>query len=242
MIRVYELARQLGWSPKQLMQVLNDRGEYVNSPMNKVEAPVVRSILRDFAAQPDTPKATEADTLLDSAMFGRSAATTGAEETGSSFAADLARVRSASSPANSRPGAQGKWLPPVLRALLDEIIVPNRREDLGPPADGRPYYSWEMGKAKALHKEWARQQLLGLDGNDQTIIEWIRLTGDGQRPYLATNLALSGITAQEAALRLSYDRLDPLCDTIFSRYRDKRISKTEAVAEVYRWRRNQQTG
>jgi Translation initiation factor IF-2, N-terminal region len=242
MMRVHELARQLGWTPKQLMQVLNERGEYVKSPMNKIEAPVVRSILRDFAAQPETPTATEADTVLDPTMFGRSAATTAADETGSSFAAALARVRSAPSPANSPPGAPAKWLPPILRALLDEIMVPNRREDLGPPTDGGPYYPWEMGKAKALHKEWARQQLLGLNGNDDTVIEWIRLTGDGQRPYLATNLAQSGITAQEAALRLSYGRLDPLRDTIFSRYSDHRISKTEAVAEVYRWRRNQQTG
>ncbi|MFV8165307.1 translation initiation factor IF-2 N-terminal domain-containing protein [Mycobacterium sp. 134] len=241
-MRVYELARQLGWSPKQLMQVLNDRGEYVNSPMNKVEAPIVRSILRDFAAQSHMCNATEADTALDSLQFGRSAAITEAKETGSSFAADLARVRSTSSPAGLLPAAGGKWLPAVLRALLDEIIVPNRREDLGAPTDGRAYYPWEMGKAKALHKEWARQQLLGLDGSSETIIEWIRLTGDGQRPYLATNLALSGITAQEAALRLRYGRLDPLCDNIFSRYRDKRISKTEAVAEIYRWRRNQQAG
>jgi len=99
-----------------------------------------------------------------------------------------------------------------------------------------------MGKAKALQKEWARQQLLGLDGDDDTIIEWIRVTEDGQRPYLATNLAQSGITAREAALRLSYGRLDPQRDSIFRRYSDNRISKTEAVAEVHRWRRNQQTG
>lgn len=242
MMRVYELARQLGWSPKQLMQVLNERGEYVNSPMNKVEAPVARLILRDLAAQPDTPGTTDADAVLDTTMFGRSAATTALNETGPSFAADLAQIRSASSPAKSLPGAKAKWLPPILRVLLDEIIVPNRREDLGPPADGLSYYHWEIGKAKALQKEWARQQLVGLEGNDDTIVEWIRLTGDGQRPYLATNLTLSGITAQEAALRLSYGRLDPLRDTIFRRYSDNRISKTEAVAEVHSWRRNRQAG
>lgn len=238
MMRVYELARQLGWSPKQLIQVLNDRGEYVNSPMNKVEAPVVRSIRRDFAAPPDMPEARDADT----AMFGHSAATAGADETGSSFAADLARIRSTSSTTNSLTSANPKWVPPVLRALLDEIIVPNRREGFHPPSDGRPYHPREMAKAKAMHQEWARQRLLGLNGNDVSIIEWIRLTGDGQRPHLATNLMLSGITAQEAALRLSYGRLDPRCDTIFRRYSDNRISKTEAVAEVHRWRCNRQTG
>jgi hypothetical protein len=78
--------------------------------------------------------------------------------------------------------------------------------------------------------------------NDETIVEWIRLTRNGQRPYLATNLAQSGVAPQEAALRLSYDRLDPLRNDIFGRYSEQRVSKTEAVSEVHRWRRNQQTG
>lgn len=196
MMRIYELARQLGWSPKQLMQVLNQRGEYVSSPMNKLEAPVVRAILREFASQADTPTATDAHTVLDPTMFGHSAATTALGATGTSFAAESLESDLRRRPANALPGARGKWLPPILRALLDEIIVPNRREGLGPPTDGRPCYPWEMTKARALQKEWGSptKQLLRLIGSDETIVEWIRLTEDGQRPNVATDLALSGIT------------------------------------------------
>ena len=44
------------------------------------------------------------------------------------------------------------------------------------------------------------------------------------------------------ALTLRYGRVDPNSDNIFQRFRDGRISRTEAIAEVHQWRRNQNVG
>ena len=45
-VRVYELAKELGLSSKQLLGKLNDMGEFVRSASSTIEAPVVRR-LRD---------------------------------------------------------------------------------------------------------------------------------------------------------------------------------------------------
>jgi hypothetical protein len=240
MMRVHELAKRLGWTSSQLIKVLSERGEYVKSAMNKVEAPVVKSILREFASETSTPGYESIDSVLDPSMYGRSAATDNDSSSQLSFAAELARIKAQPSPAKMDKTKQHSWMAPVLKALLDEAIVPSRPEHLGTP-DG-PYYAWEIKKGKALQKEWVREQLNGLDGDDNTVTEWIRLSGDGQRPHLATELSQAGVTVSEAALRLSYGRSDPHRDTIFRRFRDGLISRTEAVAEVHQWRRNQYVG
>ena len=50
LMRVYELAKELGWPASQLVDELRSRGEYVKSAMSTIVAPVVRAIRRDFAA------------------------------------------------------------------------------------------------------------------------------------------------------------------------------------------------
>lgn len=240
MMRVYELANQLGWTSSQLITVLKERGEYVKSAGSRVESPVVRAMLRDFAAEISTPTEEFTERIVDPGIYGRSAATNDASDTELSFAADLARIKAQPSPASNRRTPQHSRIAPILKALLDEVIVPARPHHLGAPEG--PYYAWEVKKAKALHQQWVREQLNGLDGEDDTIIEWIRLTRDGQRPHMATELSRSGIAAGEAALRLRYGRIDPNSDNIFQRFRDGRISRTEAVSEVHQWRRNQNAG
>lgn len=239
-MRVYELAKQLGWTSSQLITVLKERGEYVKSAASRVESPVVRAMLRDFAAEISTSTEEFTEGVFDPIIYGRSAATKDASDAKLSFAADLARIKAQPSPANNRRTPQHSWMTPILKALLDEVIVPARPNHLGAPEG--PYYAWEVKKAKALHQQWVREQLNGLDGEDDTIIEWIRLTQDGQRPHLATELSRSGIAVVEAALRLRYGRVDPNSDNIFQRFRDGRISRTEAVSEVHQWRRNQNAG
>lgn len=240
MMRVHELAKQLGWPSSELIKVLNERGEYVKSAMSKVEAPVVRSILREFASEILTRSKGSTDSILEPSMYGRSAATDQKSGTEPSFAAELARIKAQRSQANVRKTGQDRWMAPILKALLDEVIVPGRPEHLGAP-DG-PYYAWEIKKGKALHQQWVRERLNGLAGDDSAVIEWIRLSGDGERPHLATELSRAGITVEEAALRLRYGRLGLRNDTIFHRFRDGRISRTEAIAEIHRWRRSQQVG
>lgn len=240
MMRVYELAKQLGWTSSQLITVLKERGEYVKSAASRIESPVVRAMLRDFAAEIPTSTEEYGEGIFDPRIYGRSAATNDASDAELSFAADLARVKAQPSPASNRRTPQHSWVAPILKALLDEVIVPARPHHLGAPEG--PYYAWEVKQAKALHQQWVREQLNGLDGEDDTIIEWIRLTRDGQRPHMVTELSRAGIAVGEAALPLRYGRIDPNSDNILQRFRDGRISRTEAVFEVHQWRRNQNAG
>ncbi|HEX5336200.1 MAG TPA: translation initiation factor IF-2 N-terminal domain-containing protein, partial [Propionicimonas sp.] len=43
-VRVYELAKELGLESKELLQTLNDMGEFVRSASSTIEAPVVRRL------------------------------------------------------------------------------------------------------------------------------------------------------------------------------------------------------
>ena len=47
--RVHELAKELGVTSKQLLETLNEQGEFVKSASSTVEAPVARRILKQFA-------------------------------------------------------------------------------------------------------------------------------------------------------------------------------------------------
>lgn len=229
LIRVHELAKELGWTSKQTISYLRDRGEYVTSPQSAVAEIVVRDIRRELAATPTL--STSADEDLSPTLYGHAA---GSLDDGGGWRDALRRAQ-----AESRRPQRGKNqepLPGLVRALLDEVIVPRRGDDRV-PGDGSDYFGYEVREAKKLHKEWVRGQLTGLPDDDPAVIEWIKLTR-GERPDLAAELASAGITATEAGLRLGYgSRLDPLRDTIFGRYRNKQINRSEALSEVFQWRR-----
>lgn len=90
--------------------------------------------------------------------------------------------------------------------------------------------------------QWTAARLDGLAGEDPTVVEWIRLSG-GQRPHLAVELSSAGITPDEAALHLGYSgRIDPRMDTLYLRFRDRRIIRSEVIAAVRQWRGNNATG
>lgn len=57
-VRVYELAKELGLESKELLQTLNDMGEFVRSASSTIEAPVVRRLKEKAAAT--TPAAAPA--------------------------------------------------------------------------------------------------------------------------------------------------------------------------------------
>lgn len=236
-MRVHELAKELGWPPGRLVNELRSRGEWVKSAMSTLEAPVVRDIRRNFAASP----AANPDDSLEPAIYGDSAdLDADTSEPDETFAEALARVKA--EPSRHKESATSKanrWRPPVLQALLDEIIA-QRSERLGLPS-GEPF-RWELKKAEQWHVQWAKARLTGLDDEDPIVIQWIRLSG-GQRPHLAAELSSADITPEEAGLRLGYGgRIDPRMDTLYVRFRNRRITRSEVIAAVRQWRQNNATG
>jgi Translation initiation factor IF-2, N-terminal region len=232
-MRVHELAVELGWTSRQLIAELCRRGEYVKSAMSTIEAPVVRDIRRDFATAGDEP---EADVTIESEAYGSSAESHAGEGPKETFAAALARIKLESGQKEPASGSP-HWRPAILQALLDEVIVPNRPERLGEPRGG--YFHWEVKQAEELNRQWAEACLNGLSGDDATIIDWIRLS-DGEKPNLAAELSRANIGSHEACLQLGYGgRVDTRWPSIFHRYRDGHLSRSEAIAAVMQWRRNQ---
>lgn len=236
-MRVHELAQELGWPPGRLIDELRARGEWVKSAMGTIEAPVVRAIRRDFAAA--DPSA-DPDHSLEPALYGDSAdLAMPAEPPGQTFAEALARVK-AEPPRHQKSASSkaGRWRPPVLQALLDEVIA-GRPEHLHPNGE---CFGWELKKAEKLHLQWTAARLDGLVGEDPIIIEWIRISG-GQRPHLAAELSSAGITPDGAGLRMGYNgRIDPRMDTLYVRFRDRRITRSEVIVAVRQWQENNATG
>src|SRR5437660_4806982 len=96
MVRVYELAKELGVESKAVMVKLQEMGEFVRSASSTIEAPVVRRLKEAFAAkaaeQNQQSKARSAD--------GAQAATPGLQAQ-----AQAARAARAGQPA---PAGQGQ--------------------------------------------------------------------------------------------------------------------------------------
>ncbi|WP_438804049.1 translation initiation factor IF-2 N-terminal domain-containing protein [Mycolicibacterium mageritense] len=236
-MRVHELAKELGWPPARLVDELRRRGEWVKSAMSTIEAPVVRAIRRDFAAA-DPPA--DPEHSLEPALYGDSAdLALHTEPPGETFAQALARVK-AKPPLHQKSATSktGRWRPPVLQALLDEVIA-QRPEHLHPNGE---CFGWELKKAEKMHLRWTAARLDGLAGEDPIVIEWIRLSG-GQRPHLAAELSSASITPGEAGLRLGYSgRVDTRMDTLYVRFRDRRINRSEVIVAVRQWRQNTAAG
>jgi hypothetical protein len=90
--------------------------------------------------------------------------------------------------------------------------------------------------------QWTKARLNGLADEDPIVIKWIRLSG-GHRPRLAAELSSADITPAEANLHLGYGgRIDPRMDTLYARFRDRRITRSEVIAAVRQWRQNNAAG
>ncbi|ADU01808.1 translation initiation factor IF-2 N-terminal domain-containing protein [Mycolicibacterium gilvum] len=227
-LRVHELAAELGWTSRQLLAELDDRGEFVKSAASTLEAPVVRAIRRDFA--PASTTLPEDDPYaLDS--YGRSAAATAVDEPGETFEEALRRVKSRSQSSPSGP-RQPKWMPPVLAALLEEVVA---RHGSSPTSRDRK-------EAHRLHRDWAAACLCGLDDDEAIMVAWIRVSS-GRRPMLAAELSRAGIAPEEAALRLGYGgREDVRWPSVYERFRDQKINRSEAIAAIRQWRERHKAG
>lgn len=231
-VRVHELAKELGWPSSQLVDELCRRGEYVKSATSTIVAPVVRAIRREFATA--APSA-DPDESLAPTLYGRSAELTTDDNPHETFAAALARIKAQPPRLATESTKASKWRPAILQALLDEVIA-QRQPHLSEPDGG--HFAWELKKATKLHCWWAEARLNGLSGDDTTVIKWIRL-GEGHQPRVAADLSRAGITPDEAALRLGYGgRTDPRMGTLFERFRDQRMNRSEVIAAVRLWHRN----
>jgi hypothetical protein len=128
---------------------------------------------------------------------------------------------------DNRSGGHRYWKPCSTKSPLGTDSNPSSRD---------------LKEACYLHRQWAEACLDGLDDNEITIIEWIRLSG-GRRPRLAAELSQAGITPDEAGLQLGYGgRVDTRWPSIFERYRDRRINRSEAMVAVRQWRENHAAG
>lgn len=56
--RVREVARDVGISAEELLQVLSEMGEYVKSTSSYIEAPIIRRVHERFVVTPSSPKPT----------------------------------------------------------------------------------------------------------------------------------------------------------------------------------------
>jgi Translation initiation factor IF-2, N-terminal region len=235
-MRVHELAAELGWTSRQLIAELSRRGEYVKSAMSVLEAPVVRDLRRDFAAIRGKP---DRDASVAPDAYGNSAERRVDKGPDDDFAAAVARAKSRTAP--KRPSSRpSHWRPVILQTLLDEVIVPRRPEHLDEPDGG--YFRWEIKQAAELNVQWAEARLNGLEGDDAVVTEWIRLSG-GDRPHLAADLSQAGISPDEARLHLGYGgRIDLRWPNLYQRFRYGKMNRSEVVASVRQWRRNNAAG
>jgi Translation initiation factor IF-2, N-terminal region len=226
-LRVHELAAELGWTSRQLLFELSRRGEFVKSASSTLEAPIVRAIRRDFAPGPSKPELDESCTRPG----GRPMAATAAEDPDEPFEEAVRRAKSRSNPP-SFGSRQSKWTPPVLHALLEQVVA---RHGLEPTTR-------DHKEARRLHREWAAACLRGLDDAESTMIKWIRISG-GYSPIVAAELSDAGLAPEEASLRLGYDgREAARWPTLFERYRDGKINRSEAMAAARRWREKHKAG
>lgn len=208
----------------------------MKSASSTLEAPVVRAIRRDFAAaisedfDVDTPTAE---------MYGRSTESRTTEEPDESFAQAVARAKLNSS-AKQVESKRSQWKSAIHQFILDEVIVPRRPAHLDRPPG--TYFHWELKQSDVINARWAEARLNGLDCGDSQVIEWIRLC-DGERPDLAINLFRSGLSPNEAQLQLGYGgRIDPRRPSLYRRYRDGSMNRTEVIAAVVEWRRRNAAG
>ena len=154
-MRVHQLAKELGWAPRQLVAELRRRGEYVKSAMSTIEAPVVAGRPSRFRAR---RRRARLDVTFVPEFYGSSAESHAKEGPNETFAAALARIKSTS--AQKGPGSRAPhWRPAILQTLLDEVIVPCRPEHLGEPSGG--YFRWEIKQAEKLNRQWAEARLNG---------------------------------------------------------------------------------
>nr|WP_300141604.1 translation initiation factor IF-2 [Propionicimonas sp.] len=101
-VRVYELAKELGLESKELLQTLNDMGEFVRSASSTIEAPVVRRLKEKAAASAaPAPSAPAAKPAAPAAKAPSAPATT----------ATPAPVQSAPAPASPAPAPQAAPAP-----------------------------------------------------------------------------------------------------------------------------------
>ena len=123
-VRVYELAKELGLESKELLQTLNDMGEFVRSASSTIEAPVVRK-LREKASGGNEPAKPVAKPAAPAKPAAKPAAPTQEKP-------------AASRPAPSAPAPQRADAAPAAPAAPAPAAAPRPAPSAPRPAAGAP--------------------------------------------------------------------------------------------------------
>ena len=116
--RVHELAKELGVTSKQLLETLNEQGEFVKSASSTVEAPVARRIRKLFAGKTAQAENTDKTAEKTSSRAKPAAAKKSGKTTSSTNSVSPATV-SAAKPA--KPGAAKKPVPKPAPAKASSV-------------------------------------------------------------------------------------------------------------------------
>ena len=116
--RVHELAKELGVTSKQLLETLNEQGEFVKSASSTVEAPVARRIRKLFAGKTAQAENTDKTAEKTSSRAKPAAAKKSRKTTSSTNSVSPATV-SAAKPA--KPGAAKKPVPKPAPAKASSV-------------------------------------------------------------------------------------------------------------------------
>ncbi|RAV00127.1 translation initiation factor IF-2 N-terminal domain-containing protein [Mycolicibacter senuensis] len=144
-VRVHELAKELGWTSRPLLDELGRRGEFVKSASSTLEPPVVCETRREFASVDDM---LDPDVTVAPEAYGKSAYPRAAEVPDESFGAARRRAKSRSAQRDTKPGVP-RWRSTILQFIFDEVIVRRRPEHLHRSQGS--YFRWELKQAEEMN-------------------------------------------------------------------------------------------
>ncbi|MBS9535943.1 translation initiation factor IF-2 N-terminal domain-containing protein [Mycobacterium sp. M1] len=214
LIRVHELAKELGCTSKEVLLACSELGEFVKSSSSTL-SPRVAQIVRE-KLDTDVNRLNVADY---GASLGGSRSAAASDDGG--FGAAFARARRAS----RRPTSASRSPGEIQIAIYRYAIEP-RRSRRG------SYTPEEQDRAERLTERWVLTWL-------PDVVEWIQVA-EAERPDIAVKLAESGLCPADADLRLGFGRIDTNSDTMYRRLVRGIIGIKDAVQQVQGFRRTEQ--
>lgn len=205
MVRVHELAKELGVTSKEILVACSNDGEFIKSSSSTLEAPLARRLRSELGGRTNS---------ISSRDYGISADIghpTAVDDGGFGAACGKAQRQSSSSSFGTpKPGA-------IESAVYRYAIDPRRTKRGG-------YTPEERDRAERLTKRWAATWLSDLPN-------WIRVSG-GEHSDLAVRFSREGLTAADVERRIGFGRADPNQDTVFNRVVRGTMGFKDAVRQV----------
>ena len=217
--RVYELAKELGISSNDVLAKLKEFGEFVKSPSSLIEAPVANRVRACYPNRPDpVPSQRHPEPVPPTVpLFERPDIQ---QRLNDPLDELYLKPRYANQPRKSYKGESPSDL---TKFLLDEYIVPTRRESSSKPRT--TYWVDEVEDAKRLSDEWAPALLEGMSFDD--VLAWLR--GHSMiRVEDAVALHAAGIRPSE----IERNDADKDLDTLGVRLLMRKMTVDQVILEV----------